>query len=109
MIPSQECFDTTGPHASDIKIAKRIKEIEEMEKFEQLVRQYVAPYYVQDYLGYARDYEFEKWIELKVLYYYKLGLTSEDMELKIKLRNERLKKRSEQTNTSEASSVVEPA
>jgi len=95
MIPSQECYEKTGPHAADFRRVERITEIEEMEKFERLVRQYVAPYYIADSLGYGRDYKFEKSIDDKVIYYFKLGLTSEDMELKIKLRNERIDKQNE--------------
>jgi len=64
--------------------------IEELEEFEKLVREYIAPYYIQDYLGYGRDYEFEKQIDNKVLYYLKMGLTNKDMKFKIEKRNKKL-------------------
>jgi hypothetical protein len=69
-----------------------IEKIKEIEEFEYLVRKYVAPFYFADCLGYGRDYAFEKYIDERVLYYMKLGLTIDDMRLKIKLKNERQQK-----------------
>ncbi len=58
--------------------------IEELEKFESLVRQYVAPYYLPLY---GADLPTEKFIDNKVLYYLKLGLNSSDIEKKIEKKN----------------------
>ena len=69
------------------------EKIEEIEKFERLVRKFVAPFYIADSLGYGRDYQYEKSIDDKVLYYLKLGLTCEDMEDKIKRRDEKWEQR----------------
>ena len=60
------------------------EKIEELESFESLVREYVAPYY---FPVYGPVFETEKYIDEKVLYYLKLGLTSDDMKKKIEKRN----------------------
>jgi len=65
------------------------KQIEDLEKFEKLVRNYVVPHYFPDYQG--DNPKLEKYINDKVLYYMKLGLTNADMEEKLRIKAEKNK------------------
>lgn len=67
-----------------------LSKIEELEKFERLVRNYVAPNYFPRPF-YPIDNLMEKFMDDKILYYLKLGLTSADMKKKIEERNKRRK------------------